>query len=116
MEQFTDIAAPLGTLVPFTVFYVVGVFTRWSHENRSLPIDAKIPFSASLLGEAMPGLFEMIVTLAAIFGVAFQSKSATSQYQLLGIAASAAYLAFRAGFTYSESFLAMRRTPPETAP
>lgn len=114
MRQYADIAALFVNLLPFVVFYGVGTLTRWNHENRSLPSDTRVSLSASLLGEAMPGLFEMVVTLAAVFGIAFQSQSATSQFQLLGLVASAAYLAFRAGFTYSESFLAMRQAPRES--
>jgi len=96
-------------MLPFVALYSGGVLTRFAYDNRPRPKRERVPLQISLLGESLPGLFEMVVTLAALFGVAFQSKGPDSQFQNIGLVASAAYLAFRAGFTFSESLLKGRQ-------
>jgi uncharacterized membrane protein len=115
MEMFATVLYPLVVMIPFVVFYSVGVSVRVARQNKGRPAVERARYDVSLLGEAMPGMFEMIVTLAAVFGLALESKSETASFQLLGMLASAAYIAFRSGYTYSESLLTLKHAPPPIA-
>jgi hypothetical protein len=80
-------------------------------DNKQQPKNKRAKFNLALVGEALPGMFETVATLAAVFGVAFQSSDATQRFQLLGLVASAGFLAFRGGYTYQESLLRLRPVP-----
>lgn len=115
MERWTDILLAAFILCPFVAVYFSGVLVRMSRENRPRPKSKRVRFDLTLAGEALPGMFEMVVTLAALFGVVFQAPDAT-RFQLMGIIGSAGFLAFRGGYTYQESLLAVRHPPAPPAP
>lgn len=109
MDRLTDVLLAAVILCPFIVTYFSGVFVRVGRDNRRRPRNRKARFNLALAGEALPGMFETIVTLAALFGVVFQSSDdQTKPFQLLGLIASAGFLSFRGGYTYPESLLAIR--------
>jgi hypothetical protein len=111
MERWTELFSDVLTLCPFVVVYFSGVCVRVNRENKQQPRRRKGKINLALAGEALPGLFEMVVTLAALFGVVLQSPDAT-RFQLLGIISSAGFLAFRGGYTYQESLLAVNKHAP----
>jgi uncharacterized SAM-binding protein YcdF (DUF218 family) len=118
MENSVEIVISLLLLLACTVIYSAGVLTRWAQNNNSRPLTERSPLQLSLLGESLPGLFELVVTLAAVFGGVVYAKSQGSIPQSIGLLASAAYFSFRAGFSFSESFLKVRNAqhgnPPPT--
>jgi hypothetical protein len=111
MERWTDLRSDVLTLCPFVVVYFSGVCVRINREHKQQPRSGKARINLALAGEALPGLFEMVVTLAALFGVVLQAPDAT-RFQMMGILGSAGFLAFRGGYTYQESLLAVNKHAP----
>jgi hypothetical protein len=117
MENSVEIVISLFLLLACTVIYSAGVLTRWAHNNNSRPpLTERSPLQLSLVGESLPGFFELVVTLAAVFGGIVYAKSEASIPQSIGLLASAAYFAYRAGFSFSESFLKVRTAQPGSPP
>lgn len=116
MTRLTDLVLAAGIMCPFIIVYLCGVLVRVRRENISRPKNKRVTLTITLVGEAMPGMFESIVTLAAVFGVVFQSPDQTPLFQLVGLIASAAFLAFRGGYTYQESLLSLKHPQPRREP
>jgi hypothetical protein len=100
MDRLKDILLAVGILCPFVAVYLSGALVRMGRDNKQQPKNKRAKFNLALVGEALPGMFETVATLAAVFGVAFQSSDATQRFQLLGLVASAGFLAFRGGYTF----------------
>lgn len=118
MHRPEDIAIAGCLLLPFLLFYFAGVAVRLGRDNRTCKALVKSRFGALVLGEAIPGMFEAILTLTAMFGVVFQGGTSGASPEgslphLMSLIASAAFLSYRGGYTYRESFLRMDKDPPQ---
>lgn len=116
MHRLQELVAIFACMIPFIGCYFVGVAVRLGRENRQAPESARIGFGIRIIGEAFPGMLESVITLATVFGVVFQQASSEGPlFPLIGAVASAAFLAFRGGYTYLESLLTLPKTnpPPE---
>jgi hypothetical protein len=114
MERTWDVLLVGAVLIPFVLVYACGVMVRIHRENQQTPDNKRPLLSFTQVGETLPGLFETLIFLCALFGGVWDQSTKGTQFQLLGLLCSAGFLAFRGGYTYPESLKSMvQKKSPE---